>query len=86
MFLYDTVSFVIQTRNFQLNRPPHPGERTPVGIRLAEFIPRHWIMCRASRNTQAFSLGDVDGREADVVSNVRRVVERSDGTSMEGEW
>ncbi|KAJ6631130.1 histidine phosphatase superfamily [Mycena sp. CBHHK59/15] len=58
------------------------GERTPVGIRLASFIPEHWIMCKTSRQFRApvsGNAGDLDG-----TFRSKRVVERKDGVAAEG--
>ncbi|KAJ7096717.1 histidine phosphatase superfamily [Mycena belliarum] len=58
------------------------GERTPVGIRLAPFIPEHWIMCKTGRKFRS----PVVGRAEEPGTNLRsrRIVERKDGVSTEG--
>ncbi|KAJ7136013.1 histidine phosphatase superfamily [Mycena epipterygia] len=53
------------------------GERTPVGIRLASFIPEHWVMCKTGRQVQ--NPDDIGG-----TLRIRRVVERKDGAATEG--
>ncbi|KAJ7512066.1 histidine phosphatase superfamily [Mycena galericulata] len=53
------------------------GERTPVGIRLAPFIPENWIMCKTGR--QRIDADDLGG-----MARTKRVVERRDGTATEG--
>ncbi|KAF7349275.1 Acid phosphatase [Mycena sanguinolenta] len=55
------------------------GERTPVGIRLAPFIPEHWIMCKTRRH-----FSPVSGNRNDEGMRTRRVVERKDGSATEG--
>ncbi|KAJ7234638.1 histidine phosphatase superfamily, partial [Mycena haematopus] len=57
------------------------GERTPVGIRLAPFIPEHWIMCK-SRHFRSPVSGN--GNDVEGTLPTRRVVERKDGSSTEG--
>ncbi|KAJ7637137.1 histidine phosphatase superfamily [Roridomyces roridus] len=54
------------------------GERTPVGIRLASFIPEHWLMCKTGRQRMP-AVEDVGG-----IPRTRRVVEKKDGTAAEG--
>ncbi|KAJ6486924.1 histidine phosphatase superfamily [Mycena sanguinolenta] len=56
------------------------GERTPVGIRLAPFIPEHWIMCKTGRHFR----NAVSGNEGDGTVRTKRVVERKDGSATEG--
>ncbi|KAJ7275028.1 histidine phosphatase superfamily [Mycena rebaudengoi] len=58
------------------------GERTPVGIRLAAFIPEHWIMCKTGRQLRR----PVSGNAAKPGETIptRRVVEKRDGVAMEG--
>ncbi|KAF7350450.1 Acid phosphatase [Mycena venus] len=58
------------------------GERTPVGIRLAPFIPEHWIMCKTGRQFR----NPVSGNAIDLDGTLRsrRVVERKDGSAVEG--
>ncbi|KAK7046664.1 acid phosphatase [Favolaschia claudopus] len=58
------------------------GERTPVGVRLAPFIPEHWIMCKTGRQYRNPVTGDAPGLPGSLRS--RRVVERKDGTWTEG--
>ncbi|KAJ7039799.1 histidine phosphatase superfamily [Mycena alexandri] len=58
------------------------GERTPVGIRLAPFIPEHWVMCKTARQLRNPVL--VNPNDLNGTLRIRRVVERKDGTAMEG--
>ncbi|KAJ7695455.1 histidine phosphatase superfamily [Mycena rosella] len=58
------------------------GERTPVGIRLASFIPEHWIMCKTGRKFSSAVLGNPE--ELGATLRPRRVVERKDGVATEG--
>ncbi|KAJ7839577.1 histidine phosphatase superfamily [Mycena olivaceomarginata] len=58
------------------------GERTPVGIRLAPFIPEHWLMCKTGRQFRNPVLGNANDVEGTLRS--RRVVERKDGSAVEG--
>ncbi|KAF8189862.1 histidine phosphatase superfamily [Mycena galopus ATCC 62051] len=58
------------------------GERTPVGIRLAPFIPEHWIMCKTGRRFRSPVSGNMNDVEATL--RTRRVVERKDGSATEG--
>lgn len=68
------------------------GERTPVGVRLAgppANIPEHWTMCRTARRFRAALPGLLEDREAlkhEEILHSRKVVERKDGTVIEGEW
>ncbi|KAJ3555289.1 hypothetical protein NP233_g12246 [Leucocoprinus birnbaumii] len=68
------------------------GERTPVGIRLANApanIPPHWKMCKTARRFQAAvaEMTDMPGTQKgwNGVHQVRRVVERQDGSAVDGE-
>ncbi|KAJ7057838.1 histidine phosphatase superfamily, partial [Mycena amicta] len=58
------------------------GERTPVGVRLAPFIPEHWIMCKTRRQFNDPVLGPQDS--VTEVLRSKRVVERPDGSSVDG--
>ncbi|KAJ7889718.1 histidine phosphatase superfamily [Mycena leptocephala] len=63
------------------------GERTPVGVRIAPFIPgtvpaKHWIMCKTGRQFRNPVLGDAN--DLDGTLRTRRVVERKDGSVTEG--
>ncbi|KNZ82271.1 putative acid phosphatase SPBC4.06 [Termitomyces sp. J132] len=52
------------------------GERTPVGVRLANvpaLIPEHWLLCKAARQFHAMACGQ------------KEMVERTDGKAAEGE-
>lgn len=72
----------------------HLGERTPVGVRLAgppANIPEHWNMCHTARKFRAAvssSLGAEHAREHgdDETISTRKLVERRDGSRVEGEW
>ncbi|KDQ22366.1 hypothetical protein PLEOSDRAFT_1079741 [Pleurotus ostreatus PC15] len=63
------------------------GERAPVGVRLADppaSIPSHWMLCTAARQFRAelnTNNGALDGDPLPL----KRLVERKDGTSAEGE-
>ncbi|KAL1716674.1 histidine phosphatase superfamily [Schizophyllum commune] len=69
------------------------GERTPVGIRLAAppaSIPEHWMLCKTARQLQAAVSGTIGGTAVvgehnDGFLRTRKVLERRDGTSAEGE-
>ncbi|TRM60384.1 histidine phosphatase superfamily [Schizophyllum amplum] len=69
------------------------GERTPVGVRLAAppaSIPEHWIMCKTARQLQAAVAGTtgvtaVVSEHNDDFLRTRKVLERRDGSSAEGE-
>ncbi|TDL24646.1 phosphoglycerate mutase-like protein [Rickenella mellea] len=75
------------------------GERTPVGVRMSEppaSIPEHWMMCKTGRQFRAAVAGALTQVEANGIAArkdalpaetlaVKRVVERIDGTSVEGE-
>ncbi|KAH8101820.1 phosphoglycerate mutase-like protein [Cristinia sonorae] len=69
------------------------GERTPVGIRMAEppaSIPEHWMLCKTARHFKAAvaSSINVGGRSVtgdDETLNIRKVVERADGSVADGE-
>jgi acid phosphatase len=78
-----------------------PGERTPVGVRLADpppSIPEHWILCRTARRFHT-TLSDILGvssekmpitkeldHRVDETRYIRKLIERIDGTTTEGEW
>ena len=72
------------------------GERTPVRVRMADppaSIPVHWSLCRTARLFRAAvaTFGDAvqeTPRESDGANflPVKRVLERADGTALEGEW
>ncbi|KXN89150.1 putative acid phosphatase SPBC4.06 [Leucoagaricus sp. SymC.cos] len=68
------------------------GERTPVGVRLADApanIPSNWIMCKTARRFQAAVAGMTDAPKTEKGWNraqrMRKVVERKDGTAVDGE-
>ncbi|KAF5368046.1 hypothetical protein D9758_004503 [Tetrapyrgos nigripes] len=61
------------------------GERTPVGVRLTgqpANLPQYWSFCKTARRLQASVAGDEDG---DDFLRARKVVEREDGHSVEGD-
>jgi acid phosphatase len=61
------------------------GERTPVRVRMSEppaSIPAYWALCHEGRRFQA-AVASLSGGDT---LNVRRVVEREDGTHRDGEW
>ncbi|KAF8801095.1 phosphoglycerate mutase-like protein [Phlegmacium glaucopus] len=70
------------------------GERTPVGVRLANppaSIPEHWTMCRTARRFRT-TLSDMLGvpsekipKELDQTQYIGKLVERIDGTTVEGD-
>ncbi|KZT28102.1 phosphoglycerate mutase-like protein [Neolentinus lepideus HHB14362 ss-1] len=72
------------------------GERTPVGVRMAAppaSIPEHWMLCQtarrfreavASSTTARTIVASLEGSSEEELQ-IRRSVERSDGTSVEGE-
>ncbi|KAF5351267.1 hypothetical protein D9756_008388 [Leucocoprinus leucothites] len=68
------------------------GERTPVGVRLANApanIPSNWRMCKTARRFQAAvaEITNMPGTQKgwNGVHQVRKVVERQDGTAVDGE-
>lgn len=77
-----------------LKRTSYTGERTPVGVRLANApanIPPHWIMCKTAKRFQAAVAETTDVPKTEKGWNrlleTRKVVERRDGTvATEGEW
>ncbi|KAF7289915.1 Acid phosphatase [Mycena indigotica] len=54
------------------------GERTPVGVRLAPFIPEHWVMCKTRRQFR-----ESDSTVSEAIPS-KRAVEKKDGSSSEG--
>lgn len=58
------------------------GERTPVKARMTEYIPPQWQICHVARQFRAA----VAGPGAKETLEVKRVVERRDGTFDYGEW
>ncbi|KAH8830007.1 histidine phosphatase superfamily [Flagelloscypha sp. PMI_526] len=68
------------------------GERTPVGIRLADApgnIPANWLMCRTARQFKAAVVGSVPSPSQNLEDSnfllTQKVVERPDGSNVEGE-
>ncbi|KAL1743996.1 histidine phosphatase superfamily [Schizophyllum fasciatum] len=69
------------------------GERTPVGVRLAAppaSVPEHWMLCKTARQLQAAVAGTtgataVVSELGDGFLRTRKVLERRDGSSAEGE-
>lgn len=69
------------------------GERTPVGVRLADApanIPAYWNMCKTAKRFKAAVAETTDTPKSEKGWNAsletRRLVERRDGTVVEGEW
>ncbi|KAF4581308.1 hypothetical protein EYR40_002896 [Pleurotus pulmonarius] len=63
------------------------GERAPVGVRLADppaSIPSHWMLCTAARQFRAVLNTNTGALDGDPLP-LKRLVERKDGTSAEGE-
>ncbi|KAF4582557.1 hypothetical protein EYR38_002683 [Pleurotus pulmonarius] len=63
------------------------GERAPVGVRLADppaSIPPHWMLCTAARQFRAVLNTNTGAFDGDPLP-LKRLVERKDGTSAEGE-
>ena len=58
------------------------GERTPVKARMTEHIPPQWQICHVARQFKAA----VAGPGVRETLEVKRVVERKDGTFDYGEW
>ena len=58
------------------------GERTPVKARMTEYIPPQWQICHVARQFKAA----VAGPGVRETLEVKRVVERKDGTFDYGEW
>lgn len=58
------------------------GERTPVKPRMTEYIPPQWQICHVARQFKAA----VAGPGVRETLEVKRVVERKDGTFDYGEW
>ena len=64
------------------------GERTPVRVRMAEppaSIPARWQQCRTARRFRAAVASSLNPADVEGVP-VQRVVEREDGSVVEGEW
>ena len=64
------------------------GERTPVGVRMADppaSIPEHWSFCTTARRFRAAVASNLNPADVEGVP-VQRVVEREDGSVVEGEW
>ncbi|KAG6865445.1 hypothetical protein C0991_002521 [Blastosporella zonata] len=60
------------------------GERTPVGVRLASApasIPEHWLLCKTARQFHTA----VTNSTQDGLLRARHMVERADGSVIEGE-
>ena len=88
------------SRQLNLGYMDLSGERTPVGVRLANppaSVPEHWTMCRMANRFSTISdmLGvsseeipmtkELDHR-VDESQSIPKLVERIDGTTAEGEW
>ncbi|TEB31839.1 phosphoglycerate mutase-like protein [Coprinellus micaceus] len=67
------------------------GERTPVGVRLTgppANIPEHWAMCRRARRFRSALSGILEKPGAanhDEIVHARKIVERKDGNTVDGE-
>ncbi|KAF8886541.1 phosphoglycerate mutase-like protein [Infundibulicybe gibba] len=65
------------------------GERTPVGVRLASppaSIPEYWAMCKTTRQFRAAVSGAaLGGLPVGGQLETRRLVERGDGRTVDGE-
>ena len=97
--MYSSVMVLTHTR-YHLNITDHAfvGERTPVGIRMADppaSIPEHWLMCKTGRQFRsavasyglASDLSFVNPEYAEgEYMTIKRIVERSNGVGAEGEW
>lgn len=62
------------------------GERTPVGVRMADppaNIPAFWNLCKTGRRFKAAVTGNNNASET---LEVLRLSERRDGDAHEGEW
>ena len=62
-----------------------------MGVRLSAppaSIPEHWILCQTARQFRAAvsGSGEVTDGLADGLLHTRKLVERRDGTSVDGEW
>ncbi|KAJ7755374.1 histidine phosphatase superfamily [Mycena maculata] len=76
----DVKGYPVAPRDLQLEQVHvyvRHGERTPVGIRLAPFIPEHWIMCKTGHQRR-------NHEDLEEILRTRRVVERRDGIATEG--
>lgn len=65
------------------------GERTPVSVRLAEppaSIPERWLLCKQARRFRAAVAGSGSDQDERPGLEVNRILERSNGVSVEGEW
>jgi hypothetical protein len=79
-------SFIPFLANFSLRSS---GERTPVGIRMQNYIPENWFLCKTGRQFSANVWDQETGtlkQQSPTTFTVRRVMERRDGTSFPGEW
>ncbi|KAK7436892.1 hypothetical protein VKT23_018912 [Stygiomarasmius scandens] len=64
------------------------GERTPVGVRLTgqpANLPQYWSFCKTARRIQASVSGAGEDDSADNFLRARKIVEREDGNSAEGD-
>lgn len=89
---FDVAGYTVAPANLQLEQVHvyvRHGERTPVGIRLAgppANIPEHWMMCKTARRFKAAVTGFVNANpDTGEVPQTRKVVERRDGKSADGE-
>lgn len=64
------------------------GERTPVRVRMSEppaSIPARWELCKAAQQFRAAVTSNLNSSVVEDLP-VRRVVEREDGSVVDGEW
>ncbi|THU90595.1 phosphoglycerate mutase-like protein [Dendrothele bispora CBS 962.96] len=68
------------------------GERTPVGVRLTgqpANLPQYWSFCKTARRLQASVSGLAQGEDTDESADdflrARKIVEREDGHSVDGD-
>lgn len=92
--------FLLSNEPTPLRVSAKPGERTPVGVRMAgppAIIPENWMFCNTARQFRAAVAGV--GPEDSTVAfppvqaepgreelRIHRVVERADGTTAVGQW
>jgi hypothetical protein len=81
-----TCTFIPFLADFSL---PSSGERAPVGIRMQNYIPENWFLCKTGRQFSANVWDQETGaleQQSPTTLTVKRVMERRDGTSSPGEW
>jgi len=84
MYTCDMVGNELRARlsSLSFDEPTTLGERTPVKARMTEYIPPQWQICHVARQFKAA----VAGPGVRETLEVKRVVERKDGTFDYGEW